>query len=197
MKQPKKLRLQWGHRMKVLQQPFQGIKILDPEFHKDERGFFLECFQKERYAKIGITEEFVQDNHSRSVKNVLRGLHFTRKKPQSQIVTVMRGKIFDVVVDIRVNSPTFGKWFGIELSDGGQRQIYMPHGFAHGFCVLSDWADLHYKVSQKYDPTDEGGLNWNDPEIKIKWPLKKIVMSNRDKGHPYLTQLNPSRLIDK
>ena len=183
--------------MKVLQQPFQGIKILDPEFHKDERGFFLECFQKERYAKIGITEEFVQDNHSRSVKNVLRGLHFTRKKPQSQIVTVMRGKIFDVVVDIRVNSPTFGKWFGIELSDGGQRQIYMPHGFAHGFCVLSDWADLHYKVSQKYDPTDEGGLNWNDPEIKIKWPLKKIVMSNRDKGHPYLTQLNPSRLIDK
>jgi len=174
-----------------------GILLIEPIFYQDERGFFMESFQKERYAEVGITEEFVQDNHSRSVKNVLRGLHFTRKKPQSQIVTVMRGKIFDVVVDIRVNSPTFGKWFGIELSDGGQRQIYMPHGFAHGFCVLSDWADLHYKVSQKYDPTDEGGLNWNDPEIKIQWPLKEIVMSNRDKGHPYLTQLNPSRLIDK
>jgi len=183
--------------MKVLQEPFQGVKILGPECYKDARGFFLETFQKERYAEVGITEEFVQDNHSRSEKNVLRGLHFTRKKPQSQIVTVIRGKIFDVVVDIRVDSPTFGKWFGTELSDEGHRQIYMPHGFAHGFCVLSDWADLHYKVSQKYDPTDEGGLNWSDPELKIQWPVKKTLISNRDKGHPYLTQLNPSRSIDK
>ena len=183
--------------MKVLQEPFQGVKILEPECYIDARGFFLETFQKERYAEVGITEEFVQDNHSRSEKNVLRGLHFTRRKPQSQLVTVIRGKIFDVVVDIRVDSPTFGKWFGTELSDEGHRQIYMPHGFAHGFCVLSDWADLHYKVSQKYDPTDEGGLSWSDPELKIQWPLKKVLISNRDKGHPYLTQLNPSRSIDK
>ena len=173
-----------------------GILLIEPIVYQDERGFFLESFQKERYAKVGITEEFVQDNHSRSSKNVLRGLHFTREKQQSQIVTVMQGKIFDVVVDIRKDSPTFGKWFGTELSDEGHRQIYMPHGFAHGFCVLSDWADLHYKVSQKYDPNDEGGLNWNDPEINIQWPLKEIVMSIRDKGHPYLTQLNPGKSIE-
>jgi dTDP-4-dehydrorhamnose 3,5-epimerase len=183
--------------MKVLQQPFQGVKILDPEFHKDERGFFLECFQKEIYAEIGITEEFVQDNHSRSAKNVLRGLHFSLKKPQSQIVTLIRGKIFDVLVDVRKESSTFGKWFGTELSDEGPRQIYMPHGFAHGFCVLSDWADLHYKVSQKYDPNDEGGLNWSDPEIKIQWPVREVLMSSRDKAHPFLTQFRVQGRTDK
>jgi dTDP-4-dehydrorhamnose 3,5-epimerase len=175
--------------MKVLQEPFQGVKILAPECYKDARGFFLETFQKERYAEVGITEEFVQDNHSRSEKNVLRGLHFTRKKPQSQIVTVIRGKIFDVVVDIRKESPTFGRWFGTELSDKGHRQIYMPHGFAHGFCVLSDWADLHYKVSQIYDPTDEDGIVWNDHKLKIDWPTKNPNISKRDLAHQKLEDL--------
>jgi len=175
--------------MKVLQEPFQGVKILEPECYKDARGFFLESFQKQRYAEVGITEEFVQDNHSRSEKNVLRGLHFTRKKPQSQIVTVIRGKIFDVVVDIRKESATFGKWFGTELSDRGQGQIYMPHGFAHGFCVLSDWADLHYKVSQIYDPTDEDGILWDDHLINIDWPTKKPNVSKRDLSHQKLEDL--------
>ena len=135
--------------MKVLQEPFQGVKILEPECYIDARGFFLETFQKERYAEVGITEEFVQDNHSRSEKNVLRGLHFTRRKPQSQLVTVIRGKIFDVVVDIRKNSKTYCQWHGAELSEEGPRQIYMAHGFAHGFCVLSEFADLHYSYSER------------------------------------------------
>ena len=166
--------------MKTVKCHLQGILQIEPDIYQDERGFFLESFQKERYAKVGITEEFVQENHSRSTKNVLRGLHFTPKKPQSQIVTVIRGEIFDVVVDIRVDSPTFGKWFGTELSDKGHRQIYMPHGFAHGFCVLSDWADLHYKVSQYYDPSDEGGILWKCENLKISWPIKKPKITKKD-----------------
>ena len=175
--------------MKTSKCYLDGILLIEPDVYYDERGFFLESFQKQRYAEVGITEEFVQDNHSRSGKNVLRGLHFTRKKAQSQIVTVMRGKIFDVVVDIRKDSPTFGKWFGTELSDEGHRQIYMPHGFAHGFCVLSDWADLHYKVSQIYDPTDEDGIVWNDKKIKIDWPLKDPTVAARDACHRAITEL--------
>lgn len=166
--------------MKVKKCPLDGILLIEPILYQDERGFFLESFQKERYAKVGITEEFVQDNHSRSSKNVLRGLHFTQKKPQSQILTVVHGKIFDVVVDIRKKSPTFGKWFGTELGDGGTRQIYMPHGFAHGFCVLSDWADLYYHVSEFYDPNDEGGILWNCNSINIQWPIKKPIVSKKD-----------------
>lgn len=179
--------------MNAIKCHLDGVLLIEPDVISDERGFFYESFQKEKYEQIGITEEFVQDNLSRSKKNVLRGLHFTKRKPQSQIVTVIRGQIFDVVVDIRVNSPSFGRWFGTELSDKGQRQIYMPHGFAHGFCVLSDWADLHYKVSQRYDPFDEGGLSWNDQEIGVQWPIKEIVISNRDKKHPNLINLFSSR----
>jgi len=175
--------------VKIMAQPFAGVIVLEPDRFEDARGFFLESFEQERYRALGITEDFVQDNHSRSRKNVLRGLHFTRNKPQTQIVTVMRGRIFDVVVDIRKDSPTFGKWFGTELSDEGPRQIYMAHGFAHGFCVLSDWADLYYKVSQRYDPSDEGGLIWNDGEVKIDWPIKDPVISERDLGHHALLAL--------
>lgn len=169
--------------MKIVAQPFSGVMVLEPNRFEDTRGFFLESFEQERYRALGITEDFVQDNHSRSRKNVLRGLHFTRNRPQAQIVTVMRGRIFDVVVDIRKGSPTFGKWYGTELSDEGPRQIYMAHGFAHGFCVLSDYADLHYKVSQRYDPSDEGGLIWNDGEVRIDWPIKDPVISARDQKH--------------
>ncbi len=154
--------------------------------HRDHRGFFLECYEQHRYQKIGITEKFVQENHSRSVKNVLRGLHFTKKNPQAQLVTVISGKIFDVVVDIRKNSKTFGRWFGAELSDSGPSQIYMARGFAHGFCVLSDYADLHYKVSQRYEPDDQGGILWNDPDICINWPVIDPLVSGRDKGNQYL-----------
>lgn len=169
--------------MKVSKCHLEGILLIEPNIYADDRGFFLESFEQERYRALGITEEFVQDNYSRSRKNVLRGLHFTRNRPQAQIVTVMRGKIFDVVVDIRKDSPTFGKWYGTELSDEGPRQVYMAHGFAHGFCVLSDYADLHYKVSQRYDPSDEGGLIWNDGEVRIDWPIKDPVISARDQKH--------------
>lgn len=175
--------------MKVVAQPFTGVMVLEPDRFEDARGFFLESFEQERYRALGIAENFIQDNHSRSKKNVLRGLHFTKNKLQTQLLTVMRGKIFDVVVDIRKDSPTFGKWFGTELSDEGPQQVYMAHGFAHGFCVLSDWADLHYKVSQRYDPSDEGGLIWNDSEVKIAWPIKDPAISERDVRHRTLRAL--------
>jgi dTDP-4-dehydrorhamnose 3,5-epimerase len=175
--------------VKVVAQPFSGIKVFEPDRYEDARGFFLESYEQERYCALGIVENFVQDNHSRSRKNVLRGLHFTRNKPQAQIVTVIRGRIFDVVVDIRKDSPTFGKWFGTELSDEGPRQIYMAHGFAHGFCVLSDYADLYYKVSQRYDSSDEGGLIWNDSEVKIDWPIKEPLISERDMSHQKLEDI--------
>ncbi len=175
--------------MKIVAQPLSGILVLEPDRFQDPRGFFLESFELQRYREQGINEAFVQDNHSRTAKNVLRGLHFTRNKPQAQIVTVIRGNIFDVVVDIRKSSPTFGQWFGTELHDEGPRQIYMAHGFAHGFYVLSDFADLHYKVSQRYDPSDEGGLNWNDPDVGIKWPQTTPLVSERDRNHPFFRSI--------
>lgn len=175
--------------MRVNKCHLEGILLIEPTIFADDRGFFLESFERERYRELGIVEEFVQDNHSRSAKNVLRGLHFTKNKTQSQIMTVIRGRVFDVVVDIRKDSPTFGKWFGTELSDEGPRQVYMAHGFAHGFCVLSDYADLHYKASQRYDASDEGGLIWNDSDVKIDWPIKDPVVSARDQRHRKLEDI--------
>jgi dTDP-4-dehydrorhamnose 3,5-epimerase len=175
--------------MKVSKCKLEGILLIGPQLHADDRGFFLESFEQERYRELGIREDFIQDNHSRSKKNVLRGMHFTKSSPQAQIVTVIRGRVFDVVVDIRKRSPTYGQWFGVELSDDGTRQVYMPHGFAHGFYVLSDWADLHYKVSQRYDPTDDGGLIWNDTRVKIDWPTRYPIVSERDLNHKKLEEL--------
>lgn len=180
--------------MKVSTCPLEGILLIEPTIFEDDRGFFLESFEEERYRKAGITERFVQSNHSRSRKNVLRGMHFNRRKPQAQLLTVFRGTIFDVVVDLRKESPTFRKWFGIELGDGVTRQIFMPHGFAHGFCVLSDWADLSYQVSQRYDPADEGGLIWNDADVFIDWPIKYPVISERDARHPSFKSLSQDLL---
>jgi dTDP-4-dehydrorhamnose 3,5-epimerase len=180
--------------MNVKPTGLSGLLVMEPRCFGDDRGFFLESFQQTRYRDIGITDEFVQDNHSRSVKNVLRGLHFQVKRPQAQIVTVMHGSIFDVAVDLRRQSPTFGKWFGVELSDRGPRQIYMAPGFAHGFCVLSDLADLHYKVSRFYDPGDEGGLRWNDPAIDIAWPVHSPAVSARDAAYPELRDIAHSAL---
>ena len=175
--------------MKVAKCVLEGIILLEPVRHAEDRGFFIETFEEERYREHGIAEKFLQDNHSRSAKNVLRGLHFTNNKLQAQLVTVLRGRVFDVVVDIRKQSPTFGKWFGVELGDDGPCQILMPHGFGHGFCVLSDWADLHYKVSQRYDPQDEGGLLWNDEDVKIAWPIKDPIVSERDRRHHRLREI--------
>lgn len=175
--------------MKIIQCHLDGILLIEPTVRADERGFFLECYEQKRYREAGMLDEFVQDNHSRSGKGVLRGFHFTKIRPQAQIVTVMRGAIFDVVVDIRIKSPTFGEWFGTNLTDNGCRQIYMPHGFAHGFCVLSEYADLHYKVSGAYDPSDDGGLRWDDPDIGVQWPIGRPLISDRDRQHPYLKDI--------
>ncbi len=173
---------------------FAGLLVIEPRCFTDRRGFFLESFQESRYRAAGILDDFAQDNHSRSSKGVLRGLHFQVKYPQAQIVTVMRGRIFDVAVDLRSGSSTFGRWFGTELSDEGPRQLYMAPGFAHGFCVLSDFADLHYKVSRLYDHTDEGGLLWSDPELGIGWPVEAPIVSQRDASYPRLRELGGERL---
>jgi dTDP-4-dehydrorhamnose 3,5-epimerase len=181
--------------MRVVETALSGVLLIKPHCFGDERGFFLESFQSLRYREAGILDEFVQDNHSRSMKNVLRGLHYTIKRPQAQIVTVIRGRVFDVVVDLRNSSTTFGNWFGTELSDDeDRRQIYMAPGFAHGFCVLSDFADLHYKVSGIYNQADEGGLFWNDPDIGIRWPVDKPIVSPRDNRYPVLRELSRERL---
>lgn len=174
--------------------PLDGMLVIEPKCYQDERGFFLETYQAERYHEAGIHDTFVQDNQSRSMKNVLRGMHFQVKHPQAQMVTVMRGKVFDVGVDLRATSPTFGKWFGVELSDEGPRQIYMAPGFAHGFVVLSDWADLHYKVSRIYDAQDEGGLLWNDADVGIKWPADNPIVTARDASYPKLIELSSNHL---
>ncbi len=167
--------------------PLQGIKLIQPNIFVDSRGFFEETYQLDRYLSAGINEKFVQDNHSRSTKGVIRGMHYTIKRPQAQLLSVIRGVVFDVVVDVRKGSPTFGKWFGVELSDQSEfRQIYMPHGFAHGFCVLSEYADVHYKVTQPYEHSDEYGIRWDDPEVGIEWPVSNPVVSDKDQAHPLL-----------
>lgn len=180
--------------MQVKHAGFSGLLLIEPQCFCDDRGFFLESFQAERYRDSGIPDVFVQDNHSRSRRGVLRGLHFQVKRPQAQIVTVIRGRIFDVTVDLRAGSATFGQWFGVELSDEGARQLYMAPGFAHGFCVLSEFADLHYKVSRLYEKGDEGGLLWNDRDIGIDWPIARPIVSERDSAYPALRQLDRDSL---
>ena len=181
--------------IKAKKTPLEGFLILELETFKDDRGFFLETFQEKRYKEAGIKDKFVQDNQSRSSKGVLRGIHFQVKRPQAQIVTVMRGCIFDVGVDLRQNSSTFGQWYGVELSDIGQRQVYMAPGIAHGFCVLSDLADLHYKVSRFYDSDDECGMLWNDSEVNIDWPSINPLIHQRDATYQSLSQLIESHQL--
>ena len=181
--------------IKVKKTSLEGFLIVELETFKDDRGFFLETFQEKNYKEAGIMDKFVQDNQSRSSKGVLRGMHFQVKRPQAQIVTVMRGCIFDVGVDLRQNSSTFGQWYGVELSDVGQRQVYMAPGIAHGFCVLSDLADLHYKVSRFYDSDDECGMAWNDSEVNIDWPLITPLIHQRDATYQSLSQLIDSHQL--
>ena len=180
--------------MKTIPTQLQGVLVIEPQCFQDDRGFFIESYQSSRYRDAGITDRFVQDNHSRSARGVLRGLHFQVKRPQAQLVTVVRGKIFDVVIDLRRMSSTFGGWYGVELSDNGLRQVYMPPGFAHGFCVLSEVADVYYKVSREYDASDEGGLLWNDPDLAIRWPIEVPNVAPRDAAYPLLKQLGPDQL---
>ena len=181
--------------MKIFAAPLDGLLVIEPNCFRDERGFFLETYQEKRYHDAGIRDRFVQDNQSRSLRGVLRGMHFQVKRPQAQMVTVLRGSVFDVGVDLRPASITFGRWYGIELGDStGPRQIYMPPGFAHGFCVLSEWADLHYKVSRTYDAADEGGLLWNDGDVGVKWPLDTPTIHERDARFPRLCELTSEKL---
>ena len=172
--------------MEIIKTPLEGFLIIEPDVYEDDRGFFLEIYREERYNQAGITDKFVQENHSHSVKGVLRGMHFQIQKPQAQIVTVIQGKIFDAVVDVRKKSRTFGKWHGVILdANTQQRQVYMSPGFAHGFCVLSDSADLHYKASGKYDPDDEGGLNWRDPQSGLHGPTQIFTLRKETKISPF------------
>jgi dTDP-4-dehydrorhamnose 3,5-epimerase len=180
--------------MKIEQTPLPGFLVFEPRVFGDERGFFLESFQKRRYKDAGIALEFVQDNHSRSQRGVLRGLHFQMRHPQGKLVYVPRGEIFDVAVDIRKGSPNYLKWHGVVLSDENHRQAYIPPGFAHGFCVLSETADVFYKVTDFYQPGDEAGLAWNDPDIGVEWPLTEPILSAKDAEYPGVAAIDPAKL---
>lgn len=168
--------------MHVIDTAIYGAKIIQPKVFGDARGFFLETFEKKRYQQyLNIDLDFVQDNHSRSSKGVLRGLHFQQKNPQGKLVRVVRGEVFDVAVDIRPQSPTYGKWEGTILSEENKMQFWLPPGLAHGFVVLSDIADFEYKCTDYYNPKDEGCLLWNDPEIGINWPISEPLLSEKDR----------------
>ena len=176
--------------MKFVETPLKDVYVVEPKVFGDERGFFLETFQAERYAELaGITLPFVQDNHSRSSSAVLRGLHYQITKPQGKLVRVVRGEVYDVAVDIRHGSPTFGQWEGIILSEENKRQFWVPPGFAHGFLVLSDTADFEYKCTDYYDPSDEGSILWNDPDLNIPWPIDNPKLSEKDAGAQKLVDL--------
>ncbi|WP_299493850.1 dTDP-4-dehydrorhamnose 3,5-epimerase [uncultured Shewanella sp.] len=167
--------------MEVIKTKLKGCVIIQPKVFGDERGFFLESYNYERYKKMaGIKENFVQDNRSRSTKSVLRGLHFQKNKPQGKLVTVTSGEVFDVAVDLRVSSPTFGQHESIILNEENHTQFYIPPGFAHGFVVLSETADFQYKCTKYYDPLDESGIIWNDNDLKIDWPVGSPILSNKD-----------------
>lgn len=175
--------------MNVIKTKIADLLIIEPKVFGDERGFFYETYQEARYKAAGITPDFVQDNRSRSTQNVLRGLHFQKTKPQGKLVTVTQGRVFDVAVDLRPDSPTFGQHESVLLTGENKIQFYIPPGFAHGFCVLSETADFQYKCTDYYDPTDESGLLWNDPALGIEWPLMAPLLSPKDSVQPTLAQI--------
>ncbi len=174
--------------MRIIDTPLQGIILIEPDLHVDPRGSFLELYHTDKYAKAGLPSRFVQDNFSQSVHGVLRGLHYQRRHPQGKLVMAVEGKIFDVAVDIRQDSSSVGQWYGIELSADNKRQLYIPPGFAHGYCVLSKTASVMYKCTDFYFPDDEGGIIWNDPEIDIAWPITTPLLSPKDQRHATLAQ---------
>jgi dTDP-4-dehydrorhamnose 3,5-epimerase len=167
------------------------VLFITPKIFGDSRGFFYESFQFKKYQDIGLTQNFVQDNISRSCKNTVRGLHYQERFPQAKLVSVIRGEVLDVIVDIRKNSPTYGQWVSKILNDENHVQIYIPEGFAHGFCVLSENADFYYKCTEYYHPEDEKGIRVDDPDLKIDWgiDLKDMIISEKDLAHPYFKNL--------
>jgi len=182
--------------MRSLETRLEGPVLIEPVVHGDERGFFLETFRATALAELGIHDEWVQDNHSRSARGVLRGMHF--QPGMAKLVRCARGRILDVLVDIRPGSPAFGRWEGFELDDEKHRQLYCPDGFAHGFCVLSDVADVVYRCSAYYDPERENGFRFDDPEVGIEWPAIDLQTSERDREAPLLSQLgsDPLSVVD-
>ncbi len=176
----------------VRETPIEGLLVIEPRLFGDARGFFMETYRRNQFASFGIEHEFVQDNHSRSQKGTLRGLHFQKRRPQAKLVRVLKGRVFDVAVDLRPSSATFARWHGVELSEENRLQFYIPAGFAHGFLALSDGAEIAYKCSDYYDAADEGGLRFDDPRVGIAWPLGNVgepLLSEKDRALPYLDQV--------
>ena len=175
--------------MKFVPAGIPGVIIIEPDVHQDRRGFFLETYHAQKYRDGGITEPFVQDNHSRSAGGTLRGLHLQLRHTQGKLIRVIEGEIFDVAVDVRRGSPTFGKWVGVNLSAENFKQAYIPKGFAHGFAVVSEIAQVEYKCTDIYDPASEIGIAWDDPAIGITWPVSSPILSDRDRRHPRLADV--------
>ncbi len=180
--------------LKVLNTALPDVLLVEPDVFEDSRGFFMEQYNKQKYDRAGISRVFVQDNYSQSCRGVLRGMHFQHAFPQAKLVFVPLGEVFDVAVDIRRGSPTFGKWTGQLLSGDNKRQMFIPEGFAHGFCVLSETAHFCYKCTEFYHPEDDRGIMWNDPAIGIDWPVDDPVVSPKDSAHPALHDVPGDRL---
>lgn len=180
--------------MNVKETKLPGVFLLEPDVFSDERGFFLETWNDRRYENAGIKGSFVQDNVSFSKKGVLRGLHFQYPQSQDKLVQVLSGEVVDVAVDIRKGSPTFGKWVSEILSDTNHRQMYIPSGFAHGYCVTSETAFFSYKCTDLYNPASEGGIIWNDPDINIDWPMEEPILSSKDAKYPRLKDIRAEKL---
>jgi len=179
----------------IIKTRIPDVVIIEPAVFRDKRGFFLETYNKNMLLKNGLDVTFVQDNHSHSERGTLRGLHYQLMYPQAKLVFVVRGAVFDVAVDIRRGSPTFGTWIGEVLSEENKRQMYIPEGFAHGFCVLSDSADFMYKCTDFYHPEDDRGINWNDPSLGVTWPITGPTLSEKDTGLPLLEEISPDLLF--
>jgi len=180
--------------MQVLQTPLTGVFVIEPDVFSDRRGYFMETYHQRRYESIGITADFVQDNISFSIHGTLRGLHYQFPNSQAKLIQSVKGRIFDVAVDIRTGSPTFGKWAGNYLSDENRRQVYIDKGFAHGFCVLSESAVVFYKCSDFYAPESERGILWSDPDLGISWPIQNPILSNKDETYMRLRDVPRDRL---
>jgi dTDP-4-dehydrorhamnose 3,5-epimerase len=180
--------------MEIIEAPLSGLLLMEPAVFRDQRGYFYELFQQERYREMGLPP-FVQTNVSHSNQNVLRGLHYQKPHAQGKLVCVIKGSVWDVVVDIRQQSKTFGQWFSVTLSDDNHKQMYIPPGFAHGFCVLSKEAVFYYQCTEFYNSECEYGIAWNDSELNIPWPIKDPILSNKDKSYPYLRKVSHANLF--
>ncbi|WP_425060470.1 dTDP-4-dehydrorhamnose 3,5-epimerase [Sporomusa carbonis] len=180
--------------MRCYETALPDVKVIEPKLFADSRGFFMEIWNASRYSEIGITANFVQDNLSFSTKGILRGLHYQQPYPQGKLVYVLQGEVFDVAVDVRYGSPTLGQWVGVTLSAQNKRQLYIPEGFAHGFCVLSETALFAYKCTEFYSPHTEHGICWNDPDLGILWPIDQPTLSEKDKLYPRLKDIPWERL---